>query len=54
MVLNLPGTYPARAHEGVLVSGFVAIDLKKAVHPAGILPTLESMGYRIDVDTSKL
>lgn len=53
VVLNLPGTYPARAHEGVLVSGFVAIDLKKAVHPPTILPALEGMGYRIDVDTSR-
>ncbi len=53
VVLNLPGTYPARPHEGVLVSGFVAIDLKKAVHPPAILPKLETMGYRIDVDTSK-
>jgi len=34
VVVNLPGTYPARPHEGVLISGFVAIDLKKAVHPA--------------------
>ena len=53
VVINLPGTYPARPHEGVLISGFVAIDLKKAVHPPTILPTLEGMGYRIDVDTSK-
>ncbi|MGC8764255.1 MAG: alkaline phosphatase family protein, partial [Acidobacteriota bacterium] len=53
VVLNLPGTYPARPHEGVLVSGFVAIDLKKAVHPPQALPALEKMGYRIDVDTSR-
>lgn len=53
VVLNLPGTYPARPHDGVLISGFVAIDLKKAVHPPSILPVLEKMGYRIDVDTSK-
>jgi len=53
VVINLPGTYPARPHDGVLVSGFVAIDLKKAVHPPTILPALEGMGYRIDVDTSK-
>jgi len=53
VVLNLPGTYPARAHAGVLVSGFVAIDLKKAVHPPAALPVLEKMGYRIDVDTAK-
>ena len=53
VVVNLPGTYPARAHAGVLISGFVAIDLKKAVHPPSFLPKLEAMGYRIDVDTSR-
>ena len=53
VVINLPGTYPARPHNGVLVSGFVAIDLRKAIHPVSILPTLEKLGYRIDVDTSK-
>ncbi len=53
VVINLPGTYPARPHNGVLVSGFVAIDLRKAIYPVSILPTLEKLGYRIDVDTSK-
>lgn len=53
VVINLPGTYPARPHNGVLVSGFVAIDLKKAVHPPEILPALQGFGYRIDVDTTK-
>jgi predicted AlkP superfamily phosphohydrolase/phosphomutase len=53
VVINLPGTYPARPHAGVLISGFVAIDLKKAVHPPAALPVLEKMGYRIDVDTAK-
>lgn len=52
-IVNLPGTYPARPHAGALVSGFVAIDLKRAVHPPELLPKLESLGYRIDVDTSK-
>ena len=53
VVVNLPGTYPARPHEGVLISGFVAIDLKKAVHPPSLLPKLEGIRYRIDVDTSR-
>lgn len=53
VVINLPGTYPARPHNGVLVSGFVAIDINKAVHPVSIFPALKSMGYRIDVDTAK-
>lgn len=52
-VLNLPGTYPAREHNGILVSGFVAIDLKRAVHPASLYERLQAMDYRIDVDTQK-
>lgn len=52
-VLNLPGTYPAREHNGMLVSGFVAIDLKRAVHPTSLYERLKAMDYRIDVDTQK-
>lgn len=53
VVINLPSTYPARQIPGVLVSGFVAIDLKKAVYPSSLIPELESMGYAIDIDTRK-
>ncbi|MBI4716040.1 MAG: alkaline phosphatase family protein, partial [Nitrospirae bacterium] len=53
IVLNLPGTYPARELNGVMVSGFVAIDLKKATYPQTYVPMLESMGYRLDVDANK-
>jgi predicted AlkP superfamily phosphohydrolase/phosphomutase len=37
--------------EGVLISGFVALTLKKAVHPPSILQYLERDGYIIDIDT---
>lgn len=50
VVLNLPGTYPAPAMHGVLVSGFVAPSLERSVHPPALLPRLQAMGYRIDVD----
>ena len=50
VVMNVPNTYPARVMQGVLISGFVAVDLKRAVHPPSLLPRLEAMGYRIDVD----
>lgn len=53
VVLNQPSTYPAREIPGVLVSGFVAISLKKAVYPLRILADLEKMGYRIDIDTAR-
>jgi len=52
-ILNLPSTYPATPLNGVMVSGFVALDLAKASYPASIVPTLQQMGYRIDVDTQK-
>ncbi len=50
IVLNIPNTYPARALEGMLVSGFVAVNLQRAVYPATLLPALEADGYKIDVD----
>jgi predicted AlkP superfamily phosphohydrolase/phosphomutase len=50
IVMNIPNTYPARALNGVLVSGFVAVNLERAVYPATLLPRLREDGYRIDVD----
>ncbi|MCK4764797.1 MAG: alkaline phosphatase family protein [Candidatus Aminicenantes bacterium] len=53
VIINLPATYPARKIPGVLVSGFVAIDLKKAVYPAKYFPVLEELGYEIDIGLHK-
>jgi len=53
VVVNQPATYPARQINGVLISGFVAIDLRRAVYPASRVAELERMGYRIDVDVTK-
>jgi predicted AlkP superfamily phosphohydrolase/phosphomutase len=53
VVVNQPSTYPARPIEGVLISGFVALSLKKAVHPPQLLPRLEQDGYIIDIDTMR-
>jgi predicted AlkP superfamily phosphohydrolase/phosphomutase len=52
VVLNVPGTYPARAPAaGLLVSGFVSPRLDRSVHPADPwLGRVEEMGYRTDVD----
>jgi len=50
IVMNVPNTYPARALNGLLVSGFVAVNLERAVYPATLLPRLREDGYRIDVD----
>jgi predicted AlkP superfamily phosphohydrolase/phosphomutase len=53
VILNVPTTFPARALDGVLVAGFVALDLERAVYPASLVPNLEEMGYRVDVDSQK-
>lgn len=53
IVINQPSTYPARKIEGVLVSGFVALDLAKAVWPQRYRAVLEQLGYQIDVDILK-
>ena len=53
VVINMPATYPALRTEGALISGFVAIDINKAVYPNNFIPHLNDMGYRIDIDTMK-
>lgn len=53
VILNVPSTYPARSLNGVLVSGFVALDLERAVYPSSALAALKNMEYRIDVDSAK-
>ncbi len=50
IAFNIPQTYPARPMNGVLVSGFVAIDLKKATYPERVFQYLKGIGYRIDVN----
>lgn len=53
IIINQPATYPARKINGILISGFVAIDLAKAVFPPDLKEELEQMGYQIDIDTMK-
>jgi predicted AlkP superfamily phosphohydrolase/phosphomutase len=53
VVINQPSTYPARKIEGVLISGFVALELAKAVWPMSYRAALEQMGYQIDIDILK-
>ena len=52
-VINVPSTYPARPVNGVLVSGFVAPNLERAIYPREAFEYLERSGYRIDVDAAK-
>jgi len=53
IIFNLPHTYPASPMNGILVSGFVAIDLKKATFPESAYTYLHSMNYLIDVNAEK-
>lgn len=53
IIINQPFTYPARKINGILVSGFVAIELARAVFPLSFLAPLERIGYQIDIDTVK-
>jgi len=53
IIINQPSTYPARKVNGVLISGFVAVELSKAVYPAAGRAALDRLGYRIDIDTLK-
>lgn len=53
IIFNLPHTYPASPMNGILVSGFVAIDLKKAIFPESAYTYLRSLNYLIDVDAGK-
>ena len=53
IIINQPSTYPARRINGILISGFVALELSKAVYPLNLVNKLESIGYQIDIDTMK-
>ncbi|GAA3966828.1 alkaline phosphatase family protein [Actinomadura viridis] len=49
-ILNVPGTYPAPPVRGTLISGFVAPDFDRAVHPPEERAPLRELDYRLDVD----
>jgi predicted AlkP superfamily phosphohydrolase/phosphomutase len=53
VIINVPMTYPAAEMNGALIAGFVALDLKRAVYPQDLLPTLQELGYKVDVESSK-
>jgi predicted AlkP superfamily phosphohydrolase/phosphomutase len=53
VIFNVPHTYPAGPMNGILVSGFVAVDLKKAIFPESAYPYLHSINYLVDADAEK-
>lgn len=50
VVMNVPISYPPRPVNGILVGCFLTPTLEKGVYPPSIVPTLQRLGYRIDVD----
>ena len=50
IVINVPMTYPPHEINGIMISGFLAPNLPRAVYPRSLLPRLEHLGYRIDPD----
>ena len=53
VIINVPSTYPVKAMNGVLISGFVSIGFEKSVYPKSLVPDLKRLDYRLDVDSQK-
>jgi predicted AlkP superfamily phosphohydrolase/phosphomutase len=54
IIVNVPSTYPVREMDGIHIAGFVALDFKKSVYPQSLIPDLENVDYRVDVDASRV
>jgi len=52
-IINVPSTFPASELNGILVSGFVALDMERSVYPSSFMKKLKEINYVIDVDASK-
>ncbi|WP_027722541.1 alkaline phosphatase family protein [Maridesulfovibrio zosterae] len=52
-VINLPNTYPAKPLRGMLIAGFVAQSIDKAVYPPFLSGMLKSAGFMLEADTTK-
>ena len=48
--MGVPGTYPPKPVNGILISGFLAPSLEKAAYPESVAAELSEMGYVIDID----
>lgn len=53
VIINVPATYPVKPMNGAHISGFVSLDLKRSVYPSSLIPKLEEIDYRLDVDSEK-
>lgn len=50
VIINMPSTYPAKPINGILISGFVAVNIEKSVYPKTLLPDLINLNYKMDID----
>jgi predicted AlkP superfamily phosphohydrolase/phosphomutase len=53
IILNVPSTYPASELNGILISGFVSLNLEQAIYPKQLIDKLKNINYKIDVDSQK-
>ena len=53
IVINVPVTSPPRPVNGIIISGFLAPSIDKAVYPKSLIPRLKEWGYQIDIDAQK-
>ncbi|NIO04902.1 MAG: nucleotide pyrophosphatase [Proteobacteria bacterium] len=53
VVINVPGTYPPRRVNGILIAGFLCANIDKIAYPKEVAQDLKVMGYRIDIDSWK-
>ncbi len=50
LIMNVPLTYPPEEVNGIIISGFLATDIKKGVYPPELASYLMKNDYVIDVD----
>ncbi len=50
VVLNVPGTYPPRKVNGVMVGCFLCTDIERISDDPRVVAYLKSIGYRVDLD----
>jgi predicted AlkP superfamily phosphohydrolase/phosphomutase len=53
IVINVPVTSPPRPVNGILISGFLAPNIDKAVYPPSLIPRLKEWGYQLDIDAQR-
>jgi len=52
ILINIPSTYPVKEMNGIHISGFVSVELDKAVYPDSLIPFLKKIDYRLDTDSA--